>query len=98
MREVREARKREQAERAAKAKLQRERAKALADAEAEVTKLEAQQREITTALEGSEAYENSSLALKLNRDLMNIQRAIAEATARWDLLAEQSQPEEPVVA
>ena len=98
MREVREARKREQAERAAKAKLQREREKALADAEAEVTKLEAQQREIATALEGSEAYENPSLAVKLNRDLMNIQRAIAEATARWDLLAEQSQPEEPVVA
>jgi ATP-binding cassette subfamily F protein 3 len=98
MREVREARKREQAERAAKAKLQREREKALAEAEAEVTKLEAQQREIATALEGSEAYENPSIALKLNRDLMNIQRAIAEATARWDLLAEQSQPEEPVVA
>jgi ATP-binding cassette subfamily F protein 3 len=87
MKEVREARKRDSAERAAKAKLLRDKQKALAAAEAEVVALEGKQAELTAALEGPEPYQNPSLALQLNRDLMGVQQALAVATTTWDSLA-----------
>jgi len=87
MKEVREARKRDSAERAARSKLLRDKQKALAAAEAEVMGLEGRQAELTAALEGPEPYQNPALALQLNRDLMSVQEALAVATAAWDALA-----------
>jgi formate-dependent nitrite reductase cytochrome c552 subunit len=95
MREVREARKRESAERAARAKLVREREKSLADAEAEVVRLEGLQRKLSTEIENPENHGNAALATKLNRELRDVQHKIAEATARWDLLAAEHSLEEP---
>jgi ATP-binding cassette subfamily F protein 3 len=94
MREVREARKRESAERAARAKAQRDREKALAMAESEVVRLEAQQRLIVEELESPKCYDNPSVALQLNRDLRHLQQQIAEATSRWDQLAAEHDAEE----
>jgi ATP-binding cassette subfamily F protein 3 len=87
MKESREARKRESAERSARAKETRDQQKALQAAEAEVLAFEKQQAELTAALEGPEPYQNPSLALQLNRDLMSVQTSLAEATARWEQLA-----------
>jgi ATP-binding cassette subfamily F protein 3 len=87
MREVREARKRESAERAARAKALREKQKALAAAEAKVLALEGKQTELTVAMEGPEPYQNPSLALQLNRELMHVQEQLAEANAVWEALA-----------
>jgi ATP-binding cassette subfamily F protein 3 len=87
MKEVREARKRESAERAARAKALREKQKALAAAEAEVMALEEKQTELTVAMEGPEPYQNPSLALQLNRELMHVQEQLAEANAAWEALA-----------
>jgi ATP-binding cassette subfamily F protein 3 len=98
MKEVREARKKESAERAAKAKVQRDREKALAAAEAEVVRLEIQQRTIVEELESPKVYDDPSLALQLNRDLRQVQHRIAEATARWDQLAAEHSTEETVTA
>ena len=60
---------------------------AYAAAEAEVLALEKQQADLTAALEGPEPYQNPSLALQLNRDLMSVQKSLAEATTRWEQLA-----------
>ena len=98
MKEVREARKRESAERAARAKTQRDREKALSAAEAEVVRLEARQRTITEDLESPKCYDNPSFAMQLNRDLRQVQQQIAEATARWDQLAAEHIVEEPLPA
>ena len=87
MREVREARKRESADRAARAKALREKQKALAAAEAKVLALEGKQTELTVAMEGPEPYQNPSLALQLNRELMHVQEQLAEANAAWEALA-----------
>jgi ATP-binding cassette subfamily F protein 3 len=87
MREVREARKRESAERAARSKALREKQKALAAAEAKVLALEGKQTELTVAMEGPEPYQNPSLALQLNRELMHVQEQLAEANAAWEALA-----------
>ena len=87
MKEVREARKRDSAERAAKSKLLRDKRKALESAEAEVVALEGRQTELTAALEGPEPYQNPALALQLNRDLMGVQQDLVTATATWDALA-----------
>ena len=86
MREVREARKRGAAERAARTKVLREKQKELASAEAEVLRLEGLQSELTAALEGPEPYQNPSLALQLNRDLMALQDTLARASADWEAL------------
>jgi ATP-binding cassette subfamily F protein 3 len=98
MREMRELRKKEAAERAARAKAAREREKALAAAEAAVVGLEAKQRELLTALEGSEASANSNVAVRLNRELGQVQRDIAEATLRWDALAAEHSVEDAETA
>ncbi|RFC46426.1 MAG: member 3, partial [Verrucomicrobia bacterium] len=95
MKEVREARKRESAERAARAKVQRDREKALAAAEAEVVRLEGRQRTITEELESPKCYDNPSMALQLNRELRQVHQQIAEATSRWDQLAAEHSVEEP---
>ena len=87
MKEVREARKREAAERSARAKLLREKQKALAAAEAEVMALEEKQAGLTVALEGPEPYQNPALALQLNRELMHVQQSLAEANITWEVLA-----------
>jgi ATP-binding cassette subfamily F protein 3 len=87
MKEVREARKRDSIERAARSKLLREKQKALAVAEAEVLALEGKQAELTAALEGPEPYQNPAVALQLNRELMSVQDALSTATAAWDALA-----------
>jgi ATP-binding cassette subfamily F protein 3 len=98
MREMRELRKKEAAERAARAKAAREREKALAAAEEAVVGLEAKQRELLTALEGSEASANSNVAVRLNRELGQVQRDIAEATLRWDALAAEHSVEDAETA
>jgi ATP-binding cassette subfamily F protein 3 len=98
MKEVREARKRESAEKAARAKAQRDREKALATAEAEVVRLETQQRAVVEELESPKSYDDPSRALQLNRDLRQIQYRIAEATARWDQLAAEHNTEETAPA
>ena len=72
----------------------REREKALSAAENEVVRLEAKQREIITALDGSEVPANSAAAVRLNRELGEVQRQIAEATLRWDALAAEHSVEE----
>jgi ATP-binding cassette subfamily F protein 3 len=87
MREVREARKREAAERTARAKARRERETALAQAEARVAELETRQSELVAALEDPQSYEDPSVALRLNRELNDLSREIAEATEHWEKLA-----------
>jgi hypothetical protein len=94
MKEVREARKRESAERAARAKEQREREKAIAQAELEVVRLESIQRKLLEELEAPASYDDPSVAARLNRELRDIQYRVAEATARWDQLAAAHAPEE----
>jgi ATP-binding cassette subfamily F protein 3 len=96
MKEVRELRKKESAERALKAKMLRDREKAIAAAEAEVVQLESQQRTIMEELESPKCYDNPAMALQLNRDLRQIQQRIAEATTRWDQLAAEHTLEEPL--
>ena len=86
MREVREARKREASERTARTKFLRERKKALAEAEAEVLRLEERQGELTAAMEGPEPYQNPALALQLNRELMALQDTLSRAAADWEAL------------
>lgn len=97
MKEVREARKKESAERALKAKAQRDREKAIAAAEAEVVHLESQQRAIVEELESPKCYDNPSMALQLNRDLRQIQQRISEATTRWDQLAAEHTAEDSLI-
>jgi hypothetical protein len=87
MREVREARKREAAERNARSKAKRDQENALAAAEKAVADLEARQAEIVSALEDPGSYEDPSVALRLNRELGDISREINKATAHWEKLA-----------
>jgi ATP-binding cassette subfamily F protein 3 len=96
MKEIREARKRESAERNARAKQQREREKAIAAAEAEVLRLEADQRRLTLELETQACYDNPALSSKLNRELRDVQHRLAEASLLWDKLAEEHTVEESV--
>jgi hypothetical protein len=96
MKEVRELRKKESAERASKAKALRDREKAIAAAEAEVLHLESQQRTVMEELESPKCYDNPGMALQLNRDLRLIQQRIAEATTRWDQLAAEHTADEPL--
>jgi ATP-binding cassette subfamily F protein 3 len=97
MREVREARKREAAERTARAKARRERENALAEAEARVAQLEARQAELVAALEDPKSYDDPGLALRLNRELNDLSREIASATEHWEGLASEITAETPGV-
>jgi hypothetical protein len=89
MREVREARKREAADRSARAKARREKENALAQAEKAVAQLETRQSELVAALEDPGSYADPSVALRLNRELSDISREIAGATEAWERLAEE---------
>jgi ATP-binding cassette subfamily F protein 3 len=93
MREVREARKREAAERNARAKARRERETALSRAEEAVAQLERRQAELVAALEDPGSYEDPAIALRLNRELGDVGRDIAKATAAWEKLAEETAAE-----
>jgi len=58
-------------------------------------RLEGLQRKLSTEIENPENHGNAALATKLNRELRDVQHKIAEATARWDLLAAEHSLEEP---
>jgi ATP-binding cassette subfamily F protein 3 len=87
MREVREARKAEAAERQAKARARRELEREVAVAEGRVIELEGKQAELAQALEAPETYADAALALRLNRELMGVQADLEEATHQWEALA-----------
>ncbi|MEK0447448.1 MAG: hypothetical protein RLZZ399_2769 [Verrucomicrobiota bacterium] len=87
MKEVREARKAEAAERNARAKAQRDREKAVAAAEAKIAQLESQQADLVKALEDPACYADPSRALRLNRELTALRQDLDEATAEWEAAA-----------
>lgn len=83
MKEQREQRRQDAAERAAKGKLRREAEKRVAEAEAAVSALEKRQAELVAALEDPESYKDAGVALKLNRELMAVQEDLEAANADW---------------
>ncbi len=83
MREQREQRRQESADRAAKGRLRREVEKKLAQAERVVAELEKRQSELVAALEDPESYKDAGVALKLNRELMGVQSDLETANGEW---------------
>lgn len=83
MREQREQRRQESADRAAKGRLRREVEKKLAEAERAVAELEKRQSELVAALEDPESYKDAGVALKLNRELMGVQSDLETANGEW---------------
>jgi hypothetical protein len=51
--------------------------------EKEISGLEAQQKELTAALEDPQTYATGR-AVQVNRDLMHVHDRLAEATAEWE--------------
>ncbi len=89
MKEMREARKAEAAERQAKAKARRDLEKAASSSEARVIELEEKQTELAKNLESPESYADANLAFRLNRELMLIQEELETATRTWESAAAQ---------
>lgn len=83
MKEQREQRRQDAADRAAKSKLRREAEKKVAQAEGAVSALEKRQAELVAALEDPESYKDAGVALKLNRELMAVQEDLESANAQW---------------
>ncbi len=83
MKEQREQRRQDAADRAAKSKLRREAEKKVAQAEGAVSALEKRQAELVEALEDPESYKDAGVALKLNRELMAVQEDLEAANAQW---------------
>lgn len=83
MKEQREQRRQDAADRAAKSKLRREAEKKVAQAEGAVSALEKRQAELVSALEDPESYKDAGVALKLNRELMAVQEDLESANAQW---------------
>jgi ATP-binding cassette subfamily F protein 3 len=83
MKEQREQRRQDAADRAAKSKLRREAEKKVAQAEGAVSALEKRQAELVAALEDPESYKDAGVALKLNRELMAVQEDLEAANAQW---------------
>jgi ATP-binding cassette subfamily F protein 3 len=83
MREQREQRRQEAADRAAKGRLRREVEKKLAQAERVVGELEKRQSELVAALEDPESYKDAGVALRLNRELMGVQSDLETANGEW---------------
>ena len=98
MREVREERKRQQAERAAANAARRVAERDVAALEAEVITFEQQQTELTTRLESPEAQTDSGLAIRLNRELLGVTASLERASAKWEaaatLLGTKEEPED----
>jgi ATP-binding cassette subfamily F protein 3 len=90
MKEVRELRKREAADRNAKAKEQRDLEQALTAAEAKVAALEKRQSVLVAELEDPKSYDDPSLALRLNRELNALATEIETANQQWEALAEKA--------
>ena len=90
MKEVRELRKREAADRNAKAKEQRDLEQALTAAEAKVAALEKRQSTLVAELEDPKSYDDPSLALRLNRELNALATEIEAANQQWEALAEKA--------
>ena len=88
LKEVREARKRDAADRTARAKEQRDLERALSLAETKVATLEKRQSELVAELEDPKSYEDPALALRLNRELNDLASEIEIANREWETLAE----------
>jgi ATP-binding cassette subfamily F protein 3 len=88
LKEVREARKREAADRNARAKEQRDLDRALLSAETKVAALEKRQSQLVAELEDPKSYEDPALALRLNRELNDLATEIEVANREWEALAE----------
>ena len=88
LKEVREARKRDAADRTARAKEQRDLERALSLAETKVATLEKRQSELVAELEDPKSYEDPALALRLNRELNDLATEIEIANREWETLAE----------
>ena len=52
--------------------------------EKEIHELEQRQTELTAELEKPETYQQPGRAMKVNRDLADIQDRLAELTPRWE--------------
>ncbi|MBM3860442.1 MAG: ABC-F family ATP-binding cassette domain-containing protein [Verrucomicrobia bacterium] len=70
--------------RQARARERREAQKAVNDAEAEITKLEKAQRELTAELESPETYEKPGRAVEINRQLTGIAESLVRAEREWE--------------
>lgn len=88
LKEVREARKREAADRNARAKEQRDLDRSLLSAETKVAALEKRQSQLVAELEDPKSYEDPALALRLNRELNDLATEIEVANREWEALAE----------
>ncbi len=90
MREQKEQRRQEAEQRKAIAKIQREHAKLVETLEMQVFSLEGRQRELTTALEDSAAYEPGGRAMEFNRELATVSSELERVTALWEAAASQA--------
>jgi ATP-binding cassette subfamily F protein 3 len=83
MKEQREQRRQDAADRAARTKLRREAEKKVTLAEGVVAELEKRQAELVSALEDPESYKDAGVALRLNRELTGVQEDLEAANAAW---------------
>jgi len=71
-------------QRQARSRIRQELQRRIAALESEITTLESKQMELTVELEKSETYATSGRAVQINRDLLEIQDRLPEATAAWE--------------
>jgi ATP-binding cassette subfamily F protein 3 len=71
-------------EREARIVARREKKKEIERCEADIAKLEEQQRVLSGKLELPETYDNSARAMELNRELMGIANSLERVTAAWE--------------
>jgi hypothetical protein len=90
LKKVREARKRDAADRNAKAKEQRDLERALSLAEIKIAALEKRQSDLVAELEDPKSYEDPAVALSLNRNLNDLAIEIEIANREWEALAERT--------
>jgi ATP-binding cassette, subfamily F, member 3 len=79
-----EQRRKEAAERQAKSDQKRKIQQRIQALEAEVTRLEAKEKELAAVLEHPDTYNKPGEAVKINRELMTIHDRLPAATAEWE--------------
>ena len=84
LREVKELKRLEAAERQARAKAKRDRERRVAEIEMRIATVEARQKELAAALEDPAAYERGGAAMELNRELTAISSELERLTAEWE--------------
>jgi ATP-binding cassette subfamily F protein 3 len=71
-------------ERELRLQAKREKRRQVAALEGEIAKLEGKQRELSERLEQPETYDNSALAMELNRELMGVSDSLERLAAEWE--------------